>query len=271
MVNLFVSIARNAGIEAIFVEVEDFENFYRIQDSIVRSTHIVGGVELENQLVTVDFLPSQPKRYRILQPISDQRAAAHYYNATAYEAMLAGNDARAETLFRAALEVDPQFAEGWSNYAVLVRRQGDLEKAISYLKHSLALDPRLLPAMENLAAFYRIAQKPDLASAMEAQVLDLKTKNPFFLLQQGIRQIQQNDLNEASRLLERAKRLDSEIPEIYVALGRIELKRGNERRANQYFAKAQKQSDAYSAGFQRVLQTKIDKLLEQAGAAPPES
>ena len=176
LVSLFVSIARQAGVDAFYVQVEDFEIFYRYRGTIVRSRHVVGGVQVAGRLLTVDFLPYRPKRYRQLRRIGDRRAAALYYNAVANEAMLNDDHELAGRRFREALEVEPDFAETWNNYAILQRRSGDLEEAIRSLERARRLDPELLPAMENLAGFYRLARRTKEAARMEARVRELKTR-----------------------------------------------------------------------------------------------
>jgi hypothetical protein len=77
LVNLFVAMSRAVEIETFFIEVEDFETFERRGDSVVRSTHVVGGVMMGNELRTIDFVPDRPKTYRRLRVLEDEEAAAH--------------------------------------------------------------------------------------------------------------------------------------------------------------------------------------------------
>ena len=265
LVNLFVALARSADLHAFFVDVEDFESFYRYGDTVVRSTHVVGGVVIDGVLRTVDFLPDREKRYRRLSPISDTRATAHYYNAIAAEAMLDNDLVRAEGLFKQALAFDAGFPDPWNNYAVLLRRSGRLDLGIEALEKALAIDRHFLPAMENLASYYRLAGKTEQADRMQARALDEKTKNPYFVYQQALNRFQDGKLDEAEDLLHRARHLDNRFPEVYLLLGRIELGRGDRSKAESHFAKAKKLGAEYSDAFQRGLDSKIRKLMGSTG------
>ena len=261
LVNLFVAMARSAGLRAFFVDVEDFEAFYRYGETVVRSTHVVGGVMIDGALRTVDFLPERDKRYRRLSPIDDARATAHYFNAIAAKAMLDGDLVRAEGLFKQALAFDAGFSDPWNNYAVLLRRSGRLDDGIEVLEKALALDRHFLPAIENLATYYRLAGKAELAGRMDARALDEKTKNPYFVYQQALNRFQEGKPAEAEQLLHRARRLDSKFPEVYLLLGRIELDRGERSKAESHFAKAKKLGAEHFDAFQRGLDAKIRQLL----------
>ena len=78
--------------------------------------------------------------------------------------------------------------------------------------------------------------------------------------------MQTGHLDEAESLLLRARRIDREIPEIHLALGRIELVRGHEDRAEAYFAEARKRSQALSDAYRDKLDSKISKLTQLAAA-----
>lgn len=260
LVNLFVALGRSVGLRVFFVEVEDFETYYRYEGTIVRSTHVVGGVVIGGELRTVDFLPDRDKRYRQLRIISDQRALAHYYNGTGAEAMLDGDLERAAALFRLAVDTDPEFAGGWNNYAIFARRDGRLGDAIGLLERALRIDSHFLPAMENLSGYYRMDGRPEEAARMEERALDEKTRNPYYLTHQALSRLGKGDLDEAEKLLRRARRLDRSVPDVHLMLGRVELARGHEEKAEAHFAKARKLSQDLSPRFRQQVDDKIRRL-----------
>ncbi len=261
LVNLFVAMARSAGIPAVFVQVTDYEIFYREGGTIVRSTHVVGGVRLSTGMLTVDFLPDRPKRYRGLREITDERATAYYHNALATEKMLAGDLEGAAPAFARALELDPGFAEIWNNYAILLKRRGDLEGALQALERSHALDRRFLPAMENLAAFHRARGEPRRAERFEKKALEERTRNPYFLLQVAVQELAAGRTESAEAHLKRARKIEPAIPEIHLVQGRVDLARGERAKADRHFEEARARSAEFSATFQAKLQSKIDRLL----------
>lgn len=271
LVNLFIALARAAGLDAFPVEVEDWALFTRRDGAVVRSTHVVGGLDVGNyaalgQLWTIDFLPERPKAYRRLSRIGDTRHASLHFNAVAVEAMLAGDHEQAERTFRHALSLEPESAEVWSNYAVLARRQGDLELGVERLGEALRAERDFLPALNNMASFHRIAGRREVAVRYEQRALAAKLQNPYFLLDQALRRLQRGELDGAHELVVRARRIDKTIPEVYVVLGRIDLARGQTARAERNFRTARERSEALSPEFQERLDEKIGKILQVASA-----
>lgn len=271
LVNLFIALARSAGLDAFPVEVEDWATFSRRDGAVVRSTHVIGGLNVGSyaalgQLWTIDFLPDREKSYRKLARIGDERHAALHYNSVAVEAMLGGDLAAAERLFAHALSLDGGSAETWSNYAVLARRADDLDTGFERLEAALRVDRRFLPALNNMASFHRLAGRPEVAVRYERQALEAKLQNPYFLIDQAIRRLQRGELDAAYDLLVQARRIDRSIPETYLALGRVDLARGRLARAERNFAAARERSQELSPGFQEGLDRKIGKLLHLASA-----
>jgi len=264
LVSLFIALGRAADLEAFPVEVEDFVTFSRTGPTVVRSGHVVGGLVVGTRMWTFDFLPGQQKRYRQVRRISDTAYAALFFNATAVDSMLAGDLEAAEARFGRALALDPKRADFWSNYALLARRQDRPDAAIERLERALAIDPDNLPALDNLAAAHRAAGRVELAGPLEARALALEHQNPYFLLAEAERRIESLQLDEAETLLKQARRIDGRIPELYLALGRIALQRGEPERAQRLFAEARERSAALSVAFQHGLDDKIDRLLRAA-------
>jgi tetratricopeptide (TPR) repeat protein len=269
LVNLFIALARAAGLEAFPVEVEDLVVFSREGSTVVRSTHVIGGLALGGQehagyMWTVDFLPGERKAYRKMFRISDRRHSALHYNSVAVEAMFDDDLAGAERLFEQALEFDRGTIEAWSNSAVLARRQGDLDTAFSRLEKALALDRGFMPALTNMASFHRLAGRPELARRYEQKALEAKLQNPYFLLDQALRHLQREEIDQAYELAQRARRADTGVPEVYLLLGRIDLARDRTARAERNFATARAKSQELSPAYRHGVDRKIDKLLHVA-------
>lgn len=264
LVNLYLALARSAGLDAFPVEVQDFETFYRQGQAVVRANHVVGGLMVTGMVLTVDFLPDHPKTYRRIDRISDRRHAALHYNAVASEAMFSGDLDRAADLYREALRLEPGSAEAWNNYAVLAKRLGEPDTARRRFEHALEENPVFLPALNNLAAVYRDEGRTEEAEALEARALEQRAQSPYFLTEQAVRRIYRGQLDEAERLLRRARRIDGSIPEIHLALGRIALSRGNETAAARHFQDARQRSLDLSDAYRRGVERKIGKLTRLA-------
>ena len=74
-----------------------------------------------------------------------------------------GRFERARKSFRAALEKDPQRAEGYNGVGVTYYARGDLDEALAWYKRSLEADPRFGDAFYNMACIYALQKHPDLA------------------------------------------------------------------------------------------------------------
>ncbi len=266
LVNLYLALARSAGLDAFPMEVEGFYSFSRRNGTVVRSTHVIGGLSVNGMLLTVDFLPDKPKAYRRIEPISDQRHAALVHNARAAEAMLEGRSAIAEVLYREALRLDPGNAEAWNNFGVLAKRAGDLGTAGKRYRRALESAPHFLPALNNLTLLERHLGNHQAAAELAARALEEKYQSPYFLAQQAMHRAHAGELDEARRLLLRARRIDREIPEVHLALGRLELARGQADRAEEHFAAARLRSRPLPERYRNKLDAKIGKLTKLAAA-----
>ncbi|MEM7482142.1 MAG: transglutaminase domain-containing protein [Acidobacteriota bacterium] len=260
LVNLMIAMARSAGLEAYFVEIQDFETFHQVGEVTVRSTHLVAGITVDNRTLTVDFYPNSTKSYRRWRRISDERGTAHYHNAVAAEALLAGRLDAAERHLARALDLDGGLVEALNNRALVTARRGDRHQAIALLQQVLRLDQEFIPAIENLSGIYRSAGLSHKADAMTARALELETRNPFYLLEQAKKSLSSSDLETARHLLKRARRMERHIPDIHLLLGQLEQRSGNEQKAARHFARAVRHADGQSRLFQESLEKKIDKL-----------
>jgi len=270
LVNLFIALARSAGLPAYPIEVGDFESFSRRGGTVLRSTHVIGGLEVGGeaglQVWTVDFLPDRPKAYRRVRALTDDRYAALFYNSVAAEALLAGELGRADRLFRTALAHDPAAADAWSNWAVHAARSGDRRTAHARYAKALELEPTHLSALTNLAALHRLEGRTAEAEVLEARALAERSQSPYFLAERALRELRRSRLDEAERLLRRARAIDETIPEIHLALGRIDLERGREARAQDHFAEARRRAVEETLAFRAGLDRKIGKLEKLAAA-----
>jgi Tfp pilus assembly protein PilF len=269
LVNLFISLARAAGLDAFPLEVRDWAVFSREGSTVVRSSHVIGGLTVGGSMPagrtwTIDFLPGERKAYRRLSKISDRRHAALYYSSVGVEAILDGDPATAEGLFAQAVALDHRSAEAWSNYAVLARRQGDLDTAFERLEKAVRLDADYMPALTNMASFHRLAGRGDVALSFERRALEAKLQNPYFLIDQALRRLQRDEIDGAYELVQKARRIDSGLPEVYLVLGRIDLARGRSAHAERNFATAREKSLDLSPAYRQGVDRKIGKLRHLA-------
>jgi tetratricopeptide (TPR) repeat protein len=85
----------------------------------------------------------------------------------------AGDTARAERLYRRAIELDPALAAAWTNLAIAWERRGARGEAREAYERALALDPDQAEARYNLANLLADAGELELAAAEYRRALAL--------------------------------------------------------------------------------------------------
>jgi Flp pilus assembly protein TadD len=75
-------------------------------------------------------------------PLDDFELAALYVNNRAVSALSDGDYALAEARVTAVLKLAPDFAAGYGNLGVILRRRGDIPGAIDAYRRALALAPQ---------------------------------------------------------------------------------------------------------------------------------
>ena len=78
--NLFVGMAREVGIEAVYVDVTMIERISREAEVIVNNGHITAGYKHGSEVRIVDFTRTPEREYIGYKVIDDLEAIANYYN-----------------------------------------------------------------------------------------------------------------------------------------------------------------------------------------------
>ena len=160
-VNLFVAVARERRLNPFFVEVEDYQR-WNYQDGVVVSRgHIVGGLYVDGEMATYDFLPYRPKSYRDFEPISDLAATGHYYNNLGAEALMANDLEAAERWLDIAIRLTPDFDKAINNHGLVLLRRNRLDDAVRILEQGLELHAGNVPLLTNLARTYQLQGRHD--------------------------------------------------------------------------------------------------------------
>ncbi len=239
-VNLFVGVARHMRLTPFYVEVTDHQR-WRHQDGMVLSQgHIVAGMYVAGELRTYDFLPYRPKSYKDFNPIDDLKAAAHYYNNLAAEALIEGDGERALSSLDVAISLAPSFDKALNNLGVVRARRGDVDGAFDAYRRGLESDPGSVPILSNLARLYQQEGKIDEAIEVLERIEGSRTTNPFYFVYRGELALTQGELSEALDFMRHALRLDTEIPEVHVGLAKVYLGLGEINRARHHVERALK-------------------------------
>ncbi|MDX1502474.1 MAG: tetratricopeptide repeat protein [Thermoanaerobaculia bacterium] len=237
-VNLFVGLARQKRLNPFYVEVQDYQR-WNFKDGVVISRgHIVAGINIDGNLRTYDFLPYRPKSYRDFEPVDDITAIAHFYNNLGAEALIEGDEERAESHLEIAVGLAPDFEKAINNLGVLMLRQGRAEDAKAVIDRGLGLHPTSVPLMSNLARVEQTLGNMERAEELLSQLEEVNETNPFFFVYRGEIALSGGDTRAALEYMRRALRTDSEVPEVHVGLAKVYIALGEIPKAKHHLERA---------------------------------
>jgi len=247
--SLFVGMARELGISAFYLGVDDVERFERDGDLLVISGHVSAGFGMGGGKIKILEFTNAPKAdYRHIRRLDDLTAIALYHSNHGAELLRAGHLNDALPWLRKAVEIDPELGDGWVDLGVGLRRAGDLEGAEAAYRKALEVNPQGAAAYQNLAALLRLRGHAREADDLLALSTRASGQSPFSYLALGDLSLSQGRLDEARRFYKRAMWLNRDDPEPYAALGLAALAGGDRREAEKWLRKA----SARDKGNERV-------------------
>jgi Flp pilus assembly protein TadD len=264
--SLFVGLARELGIPAFYLGVDDVERFEREGDLLVISGHVSAGFGLGGGKIKILEFANAPKAdYRHVRRLGDLTAIALYHSNHGAELLRAGRMGEALPWLRKAVEIDPELGDAWVDLGVGLRRAGDLEGAEAAYRRALEVSPEGAAAYQNLSVLLRLRGHPQEADDLLALSTRASGQNPFSYLALGDLSLSHGRMDEARRFYKRAMRLNPDDPEAYAALGLVALSGGDRREAAKWLRKAA----ARNKGNERVRRLESG-LAEKAAPRPSE-
>lgn len=247
--SLFVGLAREIGIPAFYLEVDDVESFEREGDLLVISGHVSAAFDVGGgQLKILEFADAPRGEYRRIRRLRDLTAVSLYYSNVGAELLRTGRSEEALAWLRKATMIDPDLGDGWVNLGVALRRAGDIDAAEKAYRRALEVDPGAASAYQNLAALLRFRGDSAEADELMALAARASAQSPFSYLALGDLSFANGRREEARRFYRRALRLGHDDPEPYAALGLVALAGGDRGEARKWLRKA----TALGADNQRV-------------------
>ena len=163
--------------------------------------------------------------------IDDALAEAHNSLAYVYE-RYDWNWKAAETEFKRALELNPNYATGHFWYGELLVCLGRFEEGILEMKRALELDPVSLVINENLGWAYLMAGQLDPALVQLRKTLEMDPNFPATHLMLGFVYLQKNNMSEAIDEIKKARELSGNAPTVVTSLGLVYAAAGMAEEAN---------------------------------------
>lgn len=260
--NMFVAMARQAGLRAYYQEVDTPPDWSLRNDALVLNRHVNVLVDLgrEGEQV-VDFNMDDFRTSFDRRRISDARALAHYYNNMAVERMQVGDTASALLYFRRAADNDPLFSPTWTNLGILYLRNGHPSYAEAAHLQALMADREDLVAMSNLASLYERLGDRERADTYRNRVLDHRQRNPYYRFQLAREALLAQDYDAAIGHLKYALGKKKSEDRFYFLLGLSYMKKGDAQAALRWLSRAEQV--AATDALKRKYASKIEMLLSK--------
>ncbi|WP_329867367.1 tetratricopeptide repeat protein [Stenotrophomonas hibiscicola] len=254
---LFVTLAREAGIQARVQEVGQVVSWYQDAGVVYSVGHVNAGVDVGGRFGTVDLDRNVLYDRRGPVPVSRARALAHFYNNRGAERLADGDFGGARAFFDASLAQDSGFAPVWNNLGVLAHREGNTEAARQALDRSLQLDGRQDAALTNASALFRSLGLTAQAQSLERRLKSVQREDPFAQYMFGAKAERAGQLDEAIRHYRQAVRLYDTAHQFHFGLARAYFLAGQLKRADRELLRAR---ELGGAPEQARYQAKLDSL-----------
>ncbi|MBP6723848.1 MAG: tetratricopeptide repeat protein [Halioglobus sp.] len=184
--NLFVALAREAGLDARYQWVEVRPQWSRVDERVQVALHVNVLVRLPNgtqYMVDIDPLPAQ--KMAGSRELSDADAEALFYNNIAMDALGRRELATAWYYLVQALQLSPTNAHLWVNVGALYRANGQHREAEQSYLQALDLDGSEYSAMTNLAVLYGLEGRLQEQEYWLGRVDRHRQANPYYHAWQG--------------------------------------------------------------------------------------
>jgi Flp pilus assembly protein TadD len=266
--NLFVALAREAGLTVHFQEVDVPPDWSLSGGLMIQNRHMNTRVDVRGRgEQVVDFNMDDFRASYARRVISDERARAHYYSNVGVERMEAGEPVLALLNFRRAIAADPQFVPAWINLGALYQRARQLDWAEAAWGHALDLAPRELVALSNLERLYRAEGRLLEADGLRGRIEQHRQQNPYYRYQLAEAAFAASNYGDAIAHLRFAISRKKNEDRFYALLGLAYLRRGDNTSAQRWMARAE--AVAGDETLKDSYHSKLELLRQRQEAASP--
>jgi len=266
--NLFVALARAAGIDAVYQIVEVPPTWDADVGFLIRYAHVnvlLPGIQLERtrrESITIDFNVVQPDPEHARRVVSDEYAAGLFFANHAVDLLRRGEAPAAFAYLRHAIGLEPGNADLWINLGALYATLGDFDSAIEAYDVGLQIDPRNRAALAGMSRSH--ANRGDIATAAVYQnrVRNYLEANAYYHLALAQRALSEARYASALESIDRAIRLERRSPRMHFVKGQIHEELGDHAAAR----------DSYRAALRLGLRNpdQLEHIERVIGMPPPD-
>lgn len=236
--NLFIALAREAGLDAHYQRVDIPPTWDEAGGTYIFNLHINAVVDMAPFGITaVDFDVANFSTEYHMWRVSDEQAQAQFHNNMGAHLMGTSEQATAFLHYRRAIEISPKTGYFWTNLGTLYRRAGhEYYAEQAFLKGvELSSEPA---ALSNLARLYRDQGKMDASNYYADRVNSYHRKNPYYQYHLAEQAYSAQDFGKTNQILREALRLRNDDHRFYQLLALSHLQTGDIAGAEKNFNKA---------------------------------
>ena len=237
--NMFIAMARAAGLDAWYREVEIEPEWSSIDDTLLVSLHVNAATRERGKEYIIDVSRRQPREGERHRRISDKEAEAQFYNNLGANALVANDLSMAYAYFRKADETLPGLAYIWSNMGVVFNRNGQVDDAIKAYKTAMALDDRHTVSLNNLYTIYLERGDIEEAIAFQQEVERNRRRNPYYLHHLAQEAFAEKQLDDAMSFTRQAIRMENREYRFFYTMAQLHYQAGDIGEADSNLLKAQ--------------------------------
>ncbi len=244
--NLFVALAREAGLRAWYQEVEVPQKWSSINETLLVNLHVNAIVQDRRTEYVIDVSSNKPGTDSHSRRISDQQAHAQFYNNLGVEALIDNDLSTARGYFVKAIETQADLSYIWSNLGVVFRRNEQNEDAKKAYQFALTLNSGESAALSNLYTVHMEEGNEIAAQSVHSRVERHRRKNPYYLHYLSSQAVEEQRYGDAINLARRAIKIDKDEYRFHVTLARSQLLIGDKEAARLSLARAKELAPADS-------------------------
>jgi Flp pilus assembly protein TadD len=236
--NMFIAMAREAGLKAWFQEVKLPPEWSSVNQTLLVSMHVNAVVEMGHSQLIVDVSGAKRNEWTRSRRLSDAEAMAQYYNNHGADALIENDLAKAFAYFVKAIGVMPETSYIWSNLGVVFNRNGQTDAAKQAYFTALEIDSSETVALNNLHTIYMEEGDLESADIVSARVERHRRQNPYYLHHLSSQALDERRYEDAIELLKRAIKLNGREYRFHFTLARSLLLNGEQDAARRSLGQA---------------------------------
>lgn len=237
--NLFVALAREAGLDARYQWIDIRPEWQRVGDRVAVRLHVNVLVKTrhgEDFMIDIDPL----RRHEVAgsRILSDREAAALYYGNLAMQSLSEEDVGRAWMQTVQGLEIAPELSHLWVNLGAIYRYAEQYVAAEQAYFRALSIDRTDRSAMNNLVVLYEMTGREEEEAYWLDRLHRYRLNNPYYHANLGDIAGAEGDWDAAFDHYSKAVKLHPNDSELIYGLGLIEHRRGNYDAATGWIEKA---------------------------------